>query len=95
VLCGIATAAAAAVPAFWTAMFSVSSFTGCFIECSSPDPLGGVMLAVVTVVLLGLPLLVGLVIGGANKEQAAGAIAVAVTVLGFAAVTLAALAAHG
>lgn len=50
-----------AVPAFYTALFAVAGFSGCFLECNTPDPMVGMGWSIITLVLLALPIAAGLV----------------------------------
>lgn len=50
-----------AYPLFFLALVAVIEWTGCFIECREPDPnrLGAAAAGLVALLLLGLPVLVG------------------------------------
>lgn len=52
---GVVVLALVAVPAFWTAVLAYSAFTGCFLECTGPQPGVGLLWAGTTAALLGLP----------------------------------------
>lgn len=45
-----------AVPAATSAFFAVAAFSGCFIECSQPEPAVGLLWAAISFFLLVLPL---------------------------------------
>jgi hypothetical protein len=53
-----------AAPAFWTTVFAVASFTGCFLECTTPEPWVGVLWVGVTAVLIAVPVLAGVYAAG-------------------------------
>lgn len=55
------TALVVAYPLFFAALIAVIEWTGCFIECREPDPnrAGATAAALVAVLLLGLPVLAG------------------------------------
>lgn len=61
-LAGLGVFVVVAVPAGWAAYFSLLSFTGCFIECSEPEPGVAAMWASVAIFLLALPIVTGLVV---------------------------------
>lgn len=81
VLVGTAVLAVVAVPAFWTGMFTLFSLSGCFLECSEPDPKNAAGWGAVTVLLLALPLSAGLAVARA-RQRWAFIFAVALAVLG-------------
>jgi hypothetical protein len=53
-----------------TAMFAYTSFTGCFLGCSAPEPGSGVVWSVVAGVLLAIPPTLGLVTAGLRSRAA-------------------------
>ena len=55
------TALVVVYPLFFASLFAVIEWTGCFIECREPDPnrAAATAAALVAVLLLGLPVLVG------------------------------------
>ncbi|RLV55983.1 hypothetical protein D9V41_08795 [Aeromicrobium phragmitis] len=59
VVAGLGVLALVAVPAAYAVFFAVVSFTGCFLECSTPSPAVGVMWSALAVGLLSIPVLVG------------------------------------
>lgn len=63
VLVGLVGLVVVAYPAFWTALFTLASFTGCFLECSEPEPAVGLMWGSVTLVLLTIPVILGVAVG--------------------------------
>ncbi|EMY35650.1 hypothetical protein D477_003108 [Arthrobacter crystallopoietes BAB-32] len=46
-------------PAFLLALVSMFSFSGCFLECTEPDPLAGVLFLGAALVLAAAPVLLG------------------------------------
>jgi hypothetical protein len=50
-----------AVPLGYIAFAALVSFSGCFIECSEPEPMVGVLYAAIALLLLAVPLVAGLV----------------------------------
>jgi hypothetical protein len=62
VLAGLGVLVLVAVPAGWSAYFALVSFTGCFIECSEPEPGTGVLWGSLALFFLGLPVLAGLIV---------------------------------
>jgi hypothetical protein len=58
---GLGVLALVAVPAGFTAFAALVSFSGCFIECSEPEPIVGVLYVAIALVLLAVPLVAGLV----------------------------------
>jgi hypothetical protein len=59
---GVGVLALVAVPALWAAVLAYSAFTGCFLECTGPQPAVGVLWAGATVALLGLPVVAAAVV---------------------------------
>jgi hypothetical protein len=59
---GLLLAVVVAVPAFWTGLFAIWSFTGCFIECSEPEPLVGVLWAGISLLLVLTPVFAGMTV---------------------------------
>ncbi|HEX5533834.1 MAG TPA: hypothetical protein VFX33_08855 [Actinomycetales bacterium] len=82
VVVGIALLAVVAVPAFWTGVFAVAAVSGCFMECSKPDPAAAALWGGVTVVLLVVPISAGLAVARARQRWAGIIFAVAVAALG-------------
>jgi hypothetical protein len=58
---GLGVLALVAVPAGSIAFAALVSFSGCFIECSGPKPMVGVLYAAIALLLLAVPLVAGLV----------------------------------
>ena len=56
------TALIVAYPVFFAALFVVIEWTGCFLECREPDPnpAGAAAAGLIALLLLGLPVLVGI-----------------------------------
>lgn len=79
---GAAVLALIAVPAVFTAMAAVASFSGCFLACSAPEPVDGALWTGLTLVLLALPVVAGLM--AARVRSMRGGL----MFLGFAAVLL-------
>ncbi|WP_139005284.1 hypothetical protein [Arthrobacter crystallopoietes] len=66
-------------PAAILAFIAMVSFSGCFLECSEPDPLGGVLTLSAALILVAAPLLVAWSIlkpGSRAWKFGAGAVAV-------------------
>jgi hypothetical protein len=61
-LAGLAVFGVVAIPAGWSAYFSLVSFTGCFIECTEPAPGVAAMWASMAILLLALPIATGLIV---------------------------------
>jgi hypothetical protein len=61
-LVGLVVLLAVALPAFWTAFAAYASFSGCFLECSEPEPAVGAVWAAITLFLLALPITVGIAV---------------------------------
>lgn len=61
VLAVTVTALVVAYPAFFAALVVVIEWSGCFLECREPDPnrVGAAAAGLVALLLLGLPVLVG------------------------------------
>ncbi len=79
ILAGLVTCALVAVPMVYAAMFAVAGYTGCFLECSEPEPLVGLMWTGVTILLLALPVVTGVV--AARVRTLGGWVAVAIVVV--------------
>jgi hypothetical protein len=77
-------------PMVITALLASFSFSGCFLECSAPQPGRGVAWSVVTAVLLAVPVCLGLAVARVRRRAAwlsAGGV-VAAVVLGWALLTV-------
>jgi hypothetical protein len=57
---GVGVLVVVAGPAYWTGVFALAGFTGCFIECTGPEPLIGALWAGITLLLLAIPVAAGL-----------------------------------
>jgi hypothetical protein len=68
---GALTAVVVAVPAFWTALFAMFSFTGCFIECREPEPLTGALWAGISLLLVLTPAFAGMTVARAGVRSRA------------------------
>jgi len=62
VLVGLVVLAVVAVPAAWSGLFALAAFSGCFIECSQPQPGRGALWAGIAIFLIALPVFAGLAI---------------------------------
>lgn len=51
-----------AVPAFWTFLLAYAGFSGCFLECSTPNPPAGTAWALVTLLLVAAPVVAGVAV---------------------------------
>ena len=81
VVVGTAVLAIVAVPAFWAGMFTMASLSGCFLECSKPDPANAAGWGAIAVLLLVLPVSAGLAVARARQRWAV-IFAVTLAVLG-------------
>lgn len=68
-LVGVGGLALVAVPAFWTFLFAYAGFSGCFLECSRPQPLVGAVWALVTLLLVATPVAAGVAVGRARSPR--------------------------
>jgi hypothetical protein len=75
---GAAMLAVVSVPVFWTGLFTLASFSGCFLSCGEPEPLVGLLWGGVTLLLLSLPALVGV---GAARSRLPWTVLLALTVV--------------
>ena len=66
---GLTTLAVVAIPAVFTAMAAVASFTGCFLGCSQAEPAQGVLWVAACVILLTTPIAAGLVAAGIQSSK--------------------------
>jgi hypothetical protein len=51
-------------------LFAYSSFTGCFISCTTPEPGTGLLWSAVAALLLALPVALGLATAGVRSRAA-------------------------
>ncbi len=85
-LAGVVALALVAVPAFYAAIFAIAGYTGCFLSCSEPEPLSGLLWTGVTIVLLALPVAAGLVavrVRSLGGWLAVGAVVVVALLIGY------------
>jgi len=60
ILLAVAGWAALAIPMFWALLAAVVGFSGCFIECSTPDPATGLFGLTALAVMVAVPVLAGI-----------------------------------
>ena len=78
---GLVALAVVGYPVVITALLANVSFTGCFLECSAPQPGRGIVWSVVTALLLAVPVFLGLAVARVRSRAArlsAGAAVLAV-----------------
>ena len=68
-LVGLGVFALVAVPAAWSGLGAVASFSGCFLSCSEPEPLVGAFWALSALVLLALPVITGVLTARAISRR--------------------------
>ena len=56
---GLGVLALVAVPVAVSGYFALAAFTGCFLGCSDPEPLVGILYVVTALVLLAIPVIAG------------------------------------
>lgn len=76
---GAVVLALCAVPLFWTAVFAIAGFTGCFLGCSEPEPAVGALWGGIALLLGSAPVAAGALAGG-YRVGAAAAVGGVVTV---------------
>jgi hypothetical protein len=64
-LVGLAVFALVAKWALWSGFLAVVGFSGCFIDCSEPDPLLGAVWALFALAFLALPVITGVLVARA------------------------------
>ncbi|WGW12150.1 hypothetical protein LWF01_19045 [Saxibacter everestensis] len=69
VLIAVVGLAILALPIFWLAMVAAVGFSGCFLECSTPEPLTGWLAASAAFVLLCAPFLLAAAIVRRNYRM--------------------------
>jgi len=62
VVVGLVVLAVVAVPAAWSGLLALWSFSGCFIECSQPEPGRGAIWAGIAIFLIALPVFAGVAV---------------------------------
>ena len=67
---GLVLLACVGYPVVWAGVFAYASFTGCFIDCTSPDPGAGLFWSAVAAAALALPLAVGMAVAGVRSRVA-------------------------
>ena len=70
VVAGLVTLVLLGYPILATALLTYSSFSGCFLECSEPQPGRGVVWSLLTAALLAVPVFLGLAVGGVRSRRA-------------------------
>ena len=80
---GVVLLALLAYPLGVLGLFAYSSFTGCFLECSTPEPGSGVLWSGFAALVMAIPLALGMVVAGVRSRAAwlaAGAVVLVVVV---------------
>jgi hypothetical protein len=67
---GLVLLACVGYPVVMAGVLAYASFTGCFIECTSPDPGVGLVWSAVAAVALALSLGVGMAVAGVRSRAA-------------------------
>ena len=67
---GIVALAVLGYPIVVTALLATFSFSGCFLECSTPSPGRGIAWSVLTALLLALPVYLGLSVARVRSRRA-------------------------
>ena len=75
-LTGVVGLALCAIPVFWTTVFAVAGFTGCFLECSEPEPAVGLLWGGIALLIGAVPIVVAALAGGYRFGTAVAAAAV-------------------
>jgi hypothetical protein len=82
VLAALACWALLAFPAVWVGLMTMFAFSGCFIECSQPDPVLGALGVLLLAVFVVVPILLGIAVVRSSKPLLiAGAAVVAAVVV--------------
>lgn len=81
VLLAVAGWAALAIPMTWALLAATVGFTGCFIECSEPDPAIGLFGVTALAVMVAAPVLAGIALVRRSRAWWAAAACAAAVVL--------------
>ncbi|MDQ1535861.1 MAG: hypothetical protein QOE58_254 [Actinomycetota bacterium] len=80
-LVGLGVFALVAVPAAWSGFFAITFFSGCFLECSEPDPLWGAVYALSALFLLAMPVITGVLVARAISGSSRSVMALKILAL--------------